>query len=363
MRFGMGRKGWSRGRGGVAAGVLVALAVAASGCSGSLTDTTGQQTSSATESDDATFSIVLGDLTEELGLSDDQAAAVGDVMEEYRGRDREAGALWYAAAELQEILTSEQIAAIEERLSGLRAEFEARRQSAGDRFGGRDRGGRGGVGGRRGGERPGGRIPIEGLDLSDEQLAELREIRESFAPEMGEIRDAIRDGSLSREEAAARMDAFREAMREAMQDVLTEEQLAVLEERLAEAEARRAESEERREEARAQREERREAEREAMIGALDLTPEQVTAIEALREEWPGDDRPSPEEIQTRREERHQALLEILDDDQEEIWTLHAALSAHFARHRIRARRDGVSETSGTWEASRQRVRRGVRASA
>ena len=48
--------------------------------------------------------------------------------------------------------------------------------------------------------------------------------------------------------------------------------------------------------------------------------------------------------QARREAHQAALLEILDDEQEEIWILHGALRAHFARHA--ASRAGQSGDSG-----------------
>ncbi|MGB5304416.1 MAG: hypothetical protein WBP17_14810, partial [Gemmatimonadota bacterium] len=71
-------------------------------------------------------------------------------------------------------------------------------------------------------------------------------------------------------------------------------------------------------------------------------------------------RPSPEEMQSLRDAHHQALLDVLDDDQEEIWILHNSLVQSFARHGASGRggegfsgddggrrRGGFSKSSGT----------------
>jgi len=341
MRLRKGRSGGNRGRRVIAAGLFLGLAVFVGACSGTPTDTIDAD--SALEADDADVSVVLGDLTEGLGLTDDQMAAVREVMETYRGQGREAGALWYAAADLQGVLSSDQIAAIGARSAetGQRTgdrRFRGRRGSGpGEGFG--DGNGSWSEEGRHG--------SLDALDLSDEQLEQLKEIRESYAPELVAIRDGIRDGSVSREEAGERLEAIREAMHEAMQGILTADQIALLEEHRAEIEARRSEAESRRGEMRSQREVRRQAERTAMISALDLAEEQVAALEALSERPEREGRPSPEELQELRDAHQQALLDVLDDDQAEIWILHNWLVRSFARHRASGRGgDGFSGEDG-----------------
>ena len=162
MRLRKGRLGGNRGRRAIAAGLFVVLAGFVGACSSTPTEVVNSD--SADEASDADFSAVLGDLTEGLGLTDDQISAIREVMEKYRGQGREPGALWYAAADLQAILTSDQIDAIEARLADLRGEMRGQR-------------------GQRSGDGPG-----DFLDLSDEQLAQLKAIRESHAPEMEELR-------------------------------------------------------------------------------------------------------------------------------------------------------------------------------
>lgn len=234
------------------------------------------------------------------------------------------------------------------RRDGMRGQF-------GDQAGRRERtrrGGQFGRGGEFGGHGPGMGLGMGpghdgvgggGLDLSDEQIAELEQIRESFTPQRDEIRDGVRDGSITRDEAQTRMEEIREAMHEALKGILTDEQIAVLDEHRAEAEVRREGMKSRREEIRNRWEDRHQAGQDAMVDALELTADQQAAIETLREGFIGQGRPSPEEAEARREAHHQALLEILDDDQAEIWVLHGSLSQLFARHQARSR---ASDGSG-----------------
>ncbi len=357
MRLRTGRTGWSRGRGVIAAGLAISLAGFTVACDSSPTDSLNQNTTA--DASEADYSIILGDLTEGLGLTDEQIAAVRNVLEEYRGQERQFGQLWYAAEDLQGILNSEQIDAVQARQEEMRAEMKARRDGMrgqfGDQAGRRERtrrGGQFGRGGEFGGHGPGMGLGMGpghdgvgggGLDLSDEQIAELEQIRESFTPQRDEIRDGVRDGSITRDEAQTRMEEIREAMHEALKGILTDEQIAVLDEHRAEAEVRREGMKSRREEIRNRWEDRHQAGQDAMVDALELTADQQAAIETLREGFRGQGRPSPEEAEARREAHHQALLEILDDDQAEIWVLHGSLSQLFARHQARSR---ASDGSG-----------------
>lgn len=306
-------RGGGRGRHVVGLGLLAGVFLLTAACSNNPTETTDVSTSQANE---AEFSVVLGDLTEDLELTDEQREAIQAVMDAYRGQGREPGTTWYAAADLQRILTSDQIAVIGSRLEEMAAEARGRRE------GFRERRGSGGPGFGRGE----GGFHGEGLDLTDEQQTEIEAIRESFQPRLEELREALREGSVSREEAREQMEAIRAEMEAAIAEVLTDDQLAVLEEW-------KAEREQSRDEAPVDRETRREAARVAMVEALSLTSDQLAALDALHEAAREQGRPEDsDEAQARREEHRAALLEILDDEQEEIWILHGALRAHLARH-------------------------------
>ncbi|MCL7959557.1 MAG: hypothetical protein M8861_05115, partial [marine benthic group bacterium] len=96
MRLRKGRMGGYRGRRAIAAGLFVGVAMFVGACSGTPTEAVdGIDSGSSAETNDADFSVILGDLTEGLGLTDEQLSAVRDVMEKYRGQGREPGALWY----------------------------------------------------------------------------------------------------------------------------------------------------------------------------------------------------------------------------------------------------------------------------
>lgn len=329
MRSRMGGTGRSRGRRIRGVGLIVALGGIGVACGGSLTETEALTESAVPESDAGDYSVVT-DLMEGLELTDDQALAVSDVLDAYRGREMEPGTSWYVAADLQKILTSEQIGTLEAGRAEARAERPGRRAG---RQGRNDSGWR--EVGARMGEGPGAGPGAAALDLSDEQAARLREIRESYEPQMQDIRSGLRAGTLTREEAAARLEAIRDAIHEATEGILTADQLAVLEEHRANAEARRGQSVARREEAKGQWEERRQAERAAMVEAMGLTPEQVAAIDALEVRPGGTERLSPEDVAARREAHHAALVAILDTDQEEILVLHGSLFRGAARRGAR----------------------------
>ncbi len=330
MSIRTGRRGWRAGRAAVAAGFVMVMAGWLAACDGTPTEL--DSLSQASETTEADGSVVVGDLTDGLGLTEEQAAAVREIVEAYREQGREPGALWAAAAELQDILTSEQIAAIEERVSQKRSEALTR----GEGTRGEQRTRRGDRSGR--GDQRGARDDVI-PDLSEEQRAQLEGIRESYGPQMREIREAVRDGSLSHEEARTRMEELRDAMHDEVAAILTEEQLAALEAHRAEFEARREEAKDRREQNRGEWQERRQAGHEAMVEALGLSSDQVAALEALHESARGEGRPSSaEEAEQRRQAHQEALWQILDDEQQEIWILHDSLRQMFSRQRSAERR-------------------------
>lgn len=276
-----------------------------------------------------------------LDLTSEQESAVREVLDEHRTRAREAGALWEAAAEIRDILEPEQIAVLADLLAERPMRAAARRGGPGEPAAGSrgQRTRRPDRGSRRGpGAGPGPRIEgLEQLDLSDPQRAELKSIREIYAPRMREIWTGLREGTVSEDEAEEQLRVVRDSIHQAVQEVLTPEQRTRLEEHEAAAAARRQQADElreaRRDSARARMEARMSAEREAMAEILDLSAEQVSALDALRDEAteayeglrPGVDRPSAEELTALREARHEAVMEILDEAQAEVWVVHAAL--------------------------------------
>ncbi len=301
----------------LALGFLIALAA----CGGSSTESREGDTALEVEAD---LAVVIGELAGELALTDEQKEALRDVTESYRGKGLEPGSGWTVAADLQEILTSEQVEVLGARTRELRT---------GRRGGHRAPRADGGAGFRRRGfGTPGAfeeepvwrRGPESGdaLALTSEQRDRIRDIRESFGPQLEDLRAAFQSEAITREQAQARAREIRDALHEEISAILTDEQRASLAEHRFEAETR--------------RDERQAAEHAAMVDALDLTSEQEASLEALRETFRTAGRPANEaEAEARREEHRTARSRILDAHQQEIWILHGVVVGRFTMGRAR----------------------------
>ena len=66
--------------------------------------------------------------------------------------------------------------------------------------------------------------------LSDEQIAAIEEIRESYGAELKAIAEAVKSGSLDRSDARSEMPTIAEAMKSELDAVLTDEQRTMIEE-------------------------------------------------------------------------------------------------------------------------------------
>ena len=323
----MGRRGsrirGSRTRGAFMLAGLAAVGVAA--CGGDDTPTEPVDGSVVNEAplEDAELGSAIDELTQALGLSDEQREAIQDLVA--RGRDQvvEPGAAWYAAAELQAILSTDQIAELDSRQAsaGDRVRMERGNRSAmPDQSGERSR-----HGARSSGRMSGGGHGYAGLELTDEQRAQIEAVVESHQAELNALREEIRGGDLTREEKRSRAQSVHEAIRAEIEPLLTQEQRDQLKEREAGMEERRATAGEHRDVAR----QRGEAEHAAMVDALELTDAQIEVLDALREGRPGAAARAGDESRFDIREAHRAALaEILTDEQQEVVTVHRALVAH-----------------------------------
>ncbi|MEM8557207.1 MAG: hypothetical protein AAGG50_05220 [Bacteroidota bacterium] len=275
--------------------LLLALGLLLTGCDSSEAATDGVTTDTITLA-----SAVTGVATDAGASSDDLVAAARD----FEGRHLEPGTLWYVAAEVHGRLTPEQLTRLEAKLDARRAELEDRRSETD----GRPRGprGPGGPGGPEGG--PFDRVLTGDLALTDAQQAAIDAIREAYRAEF----EALRESGLADEERRAQARELAAAMKAEIDAELTEAQLAALVAHKAEREAR--------------REARRAAEQAAMAEALALSEAQQTDLDALRDEMEAQrGTVDPKEA---RAAFKTALAEILDDPQEEIVMVHAALRMH-----------------------------------
>jgi Spy/CpxP family protein refolding chaperone len=252
------------------------------------------------------------DLAESVPLSEEAIQSVNGVLAENESRAAEPGFLWFVAAGLQQTLSDEQ----KEKMFELR-DRDNRRGGRGFRQNGRSFRGRGSGGF--------GMPRFTTVDLTAEQRRQIREIQKDFGDKARDVLKGIREGDVTREEAQDQLTEIREAHREAFGEVLTEEQRAELESEL--------------EERTAERESRMESQREAMVDALDLTGEQVEALDALRKEqretlgdWRGgfwmNDFSRGEFVEDRLEigeGMDEELAKILNGDQLETIKIHRVL--------------------------------------
>jgi hypothetical protein len=217
----------------------------------------------------------------------------------------EPGELWRVAASVHDTLSAEQFAHMEEHLRTLSERLSEHRgmHRRGPGMGGPGMGGPG-VGGP-------GVEGLSGLDLTEEQKEALAEIRAEYRPQIRNLMQQRRDGSISEEAFRTHMQGLRAAMREALRDVLTDAQLETLEAHRAEVQAR------------------REAARAVRAEVLGLTAEQEEQLDALR---------SDAEAHTLPMEDYDAwtasLAAILSEEQVELTIVHAALRAQLHARRM-----------------------------
>ncbi|MEM8602020.1 MAG: hypothetical protein AAGF99_19045 [Bacteroidota bacterium] len=278
--------------------LLLALGLFLTGCDSADASTDGTTDGVATET--VTLASAVTGVASDAGASSDDLVAASRSFE---GRHLEPGMLWTIAAEVHSRLTPEQIERLEAKLDERRAALEDRRAELGDR----PRGPRGGPGGPGG---PGAfdRVLTDDLALSDAQTDAIAAIRAAYRAEF----EALRESDLADEDRREQAQALVTAMKAEIDAVLTEAQVAALEAHRAEREA--------------ERDERRAAEQAAMAAALALTDAQQADLDALRAEMEA--QRGTVDRKEAREAFQAALAEILDDTQEEIVTVHAALRVH-----------------------------------
>jgi Spy/CpxP family protein refolding chaperone len=181
----------------------------------------------------------------------------------------------------------------------------------------------------------------ETLQLTDDQVATIELIRESFRAELRGLAEAVKAGTIERSEAKNQMQTLSDAMRAELNAVLTDDQRAIRDTMHAEREA--------------QHEANVAAGREAMITVLGLDASQVEALENLRSTI-DEERlefrelieggATREEIQELASAAHAANLAalsgILDTTQFEIFVIHGAISSRMKR-RMGPRNHGMRQ--------------------
>jgi len=294
--------------------VIAAAVILLSGCEGVVDSTDSSVFASAD---------LAATLTQELDLSDTQQASLQVEMERHDNPDVNPGGLWYVAVRLQENITERQAT----KLFLLADRFKLQHLNK-----------LVGVYGPCLIERPGvpDRIPFHLIAdvLTDEQQAEAEEIRSRYQEQFETIREQVRSGDLSQEDAEEQLKALHDAMAEEIRGVLTEEQVTVLEERIA-ARGEQAEA-------------HLELLKAAMIDALGLNEDQIALLDELQRTQCEALQGFVDQVQageiTREEFRNEveglvntkleAYVGILDDEQLEGAKIHDALLVVNARRFI-----------------------------
>ena len=244
-----------------------------------------------------------------------------NALSDHQPRWGQPGILWYVAATLQERLTPEQKERLLRRAHRLAQKAQRERRAQLRKFF----------------SRPAHRLPVWRI-LTDDQRPAFRELWQRYRQAFRTLAEQLRTEAISREEFLRQALALREAFREELDNLLTDEQKQRLEERRDARQER--------------REERMDAIRDAMIEALGLTPEQVEALESLHETQKETRRELFEQfkngdltleqlkeaLQALREQRQQTLEEILTPEQLETFKIHRALVIRFQYFRKHHRR-------------------------
>ena len=248
------------------------FAAALAGCN-------GDAVTAETDTNDPLAPPAFTEIAEVISLDDSQGetikAALTDWREASAGQSRGRGEGRQALlkdfiAEVALSLETEKLAALvvfvvdhqESRMEAMRGKTQGRRGGA--------RHGRGHGGGQGGGM-------FAELDLTGEQQTAMKEARDAMRETMKALHEQFREGAITEEELHAQAQAAREAMKAAVAEILTEEQLAKLEELQAE---RMTERLERRLENLGSRIDEK---LEFMAAVLDLTEAQQAAIRTIME--------------------------------------------------------------------------------
>jgi hypothetical protein len=286
-------------------------------------------------------------LNEQLQLTPRQADRLQEIQEKNEGAP---GALWLAAAELQESLSSNQ-------KEQLFASLDQQRP------GGRTGSGFGRADGarfmRRGFQENDRNMPS--LDLTDDQKEQLETLRDEQRERVEAMRAQVKAGNLEQSALREQLLAQREQMRSALEQILTKDQLAKLDARRQGGDDAGARSGRRVQRIdRAAAADRRSALLAARNEVLELTSEQKQTLKELREKQQaalaafqdnarseGKDRQSlMTEFQSLRESFEAETEAIYTDKQLEIIMIHRSLSIEAFKQRDEGPNSGGQRRPG-----------------
>ena len=220
---------------------------------------TGCENSMRSESsnlDSAELQELSSELTYDLGLSKSSTDAMNKSLNRHGkgGKHREPGFLWKVAAEMSDQLTDEEKAVL----------FEKMDEKDIPLFGGSK--GKKSKSGKKGKSQSRDLFNILNDDQKDLYKAMMAAYKEKFKS----LRDQVKDGSLSKEDAKVQMKSLKDALRAEVDALLTDDQKAQLEQNKADRNAK--------------RQAYRDSSKAVMVDALGMTEDQVSAYDAANQE-------------------------------------------------------------------------------
>ena len=277
-------------------------------------------------------------LNTDVGLSKKSINALNDALNRH-GKDgkhrRDPAFLWKVAAEMQGKLSNEE----KERLFGWMDDNNVPYLYGG----GMDAKARRGPGGDRGG------MDLRAVFavLDEAQRESLKSIMDSYKSQMEEVMKKAKDGTIDREAAKAELEALEATMRAEIEALLTDEQRQKLEDMQAGMKQK--------------MEEMRQAAHDAMVSALEMTPDQESGLETINNESAQAqkalmDKAKAEEMG--KEDLHEAIKQLIidrnskiealfSDKQIEIIKIYTALGMQYSKHCGDKRGDKGGNTGGS----------------
>jgi hypothetical protein len=277
-------------------------------------------------------------LNTDVGLSKKSINALNDALNRH-GKDgkhrRDPAFLWKVSAEMQGKLSNEE----KERLFGWMDDNNVPYLYGG----GMDAKARRGPGGDRGG------MDLRAVFavLDEAQRESLKSIMDSYKSQMEEVMKKAKDGTIDREAAKAELEALEATMRAEIEALLTDEQRQKLEDMQANMKQK--------------MEEMRQAAHDAMVSALEMTPDQESGLETINNESAQAqkalmDKAKAEEMG--KEDLHEAIKKLiidrnskiealLSDKQIEIIKIYTALGMQYSKHCGDKRGDKGGNTGGS----------------
>jgi hypothetical protein len=277
-------------------------------------------------------------LNTDVGLSKKSINALNDALNRH-GKDgkhrRDPAFLWKVSAEMQGKLSNEE----KERLFGWMDDNNVPYLYGG----GMDAKARRGPGGDRGG------MDLRAVFavLDEAQRESLKSIMDSYKSQMEEVMKKAKDGTIDREAAKAELEALEATMRAEIEALLTDEQRQKLEDMQAGMKQK--------------MEEMRQAAHDAMVSALEMTPDQESGLETINNESGEAQRGLIEKARAEdmsREDLQDALKQLIadrnskiealfSDKQIEIIKIYTALGMQYSKHCGDKRGDKGGNTGGS----------------